>query len=148
MMGCPFSVPKYEWNVLFPEVKKCRMCYERVKIGAPPACVAACPTRAVIFGDRGTLLHEARTRISSSPGKYVPYIYGEKEVGGTSLLLISDVPFEELGMKTVASGQITDRPVPEYTDRALKWTLGVAAVWAGALTTLYLATKNQEEKEH
>lgn len=149
MMGCPFSVPKYEWNVLFPEVKKCRMCYERVKIGAPPACVAACPTKAVIFGDRGALLHEARMRISNSPGKYVPYIYGEKEVGGTSLLMISDVPFEELGMKTVASGRITDRPVPEYTDRALKWTLGVAAVWGGALATLYLATKNrEEEKEH
>lgn len=148
MMGCPFSVPKYQWDELFPEVQKCRMCYERTKIGAPPACVSACPTRAVIFGDRQMLLNEARSRIKQNPGQYVDYIYGEKEVGGTSLLMISDVPFEQLGMKTVRAGQITDRAVPEYTDQALMWTLGVAAVYGAAMATLYVANKGKEEKEH
>ncbi|MEW6448070.1 MAG: 4Fe-4S dicluster domain-containing protein [Bacillota bacterium] len=148
MMGCPFSIPKYQWNEIFPEVTKCRMCYERTKIGTPPACASACPTRAVIFGDRDELLHIARTRIKENPGLYDDYIYGEKEVGGTSLLYISDVPFEELGMKTVRSGRITDKPVPEYTDRALKWTLGVATVYGAAMAALYVATKNQEDKGH
>ncbi|RJX17390.1 MAG: 4Fe-4S dicluster domain-containing protein [Ammonifex sp.] len=149
MMGCPFSIPKYEWNELFPEVKKCRMCApERANIGAPPACVSACPTRAVIFGDRDALLQEARSRIKNNPSRYENYVYGENEVGGTSLLYISDVPFEKLGMKTVKSGQITDRPVPAYTDRALKWTVSIAAVWGAALTTLYLATKSPDDESH
>ncbi|MEW6182792.1 MAG: 4Fe-4S dicluster domain-containing protein [Bacillota bacterium] len=150
MMGCPFSIPKYQWNELFPEVMKCRMCApERANIGAPPACVAACPTKAVIFGDRNDLLEEAHKRIRSKYNglehhvDYINHVYGEHEVGGTSLLYISDVPFEELGMKT----QITDKPVPGYTDTVLKWTVGVAAVWGAALTTLYVATKKQDEQE-
>jgi len=140
MMGCPFNIPKYQWNEVFPEVSKCRMCYERTKIGAPPACASACPTEAILFGDRDELLSEARRRIRQNPGVYVDHIYGEKEVGGTSLLYISDVDFKDLGMKT----ELTEKPVPEYTDRALNWTLGVAAVYGAAMAALYVATKRQE----
>ena len=29
MIGCPFGVPKYEWQSPLPTVKKCILCYEK-----------------------------------------------------------------------------------------------------------------------
>ena len=60
-----------------------------------PACVKACPADALRFGTRDDMLQEARNRISDQPDKYVDHIYGEKEAGGTSVLYLSSVPFDE-----------------------------------------------------
>ena len=38
------------------------MCSSRVEEGQSPACVAVCPTQALIFGERQTLLEKARNR--------------------------------------------------------------------------------------
>ena len=35
--------------------------------------------------------------MAQHPGKYIDHIYGEHEVGGTSWLYISAVPFEQAG---------------------------------------------------
>ena len=43
---------------------------------------------------------EASARIDADPGKFVPKIYGKEDVGGTSILYISPVPFEQLGFDT------------------------------------------------
>ena len=45
---------------------------------------------------------EAHKRIAARPDKYVDHIYGEKELGGTSVLYLSRVPFEKLGFPTSA----------------------------------------------
>lgn len=83
-----------------PKVQKCIMCYEkRVSKGEEPACTSACPTGATKFGERDELIEEARNRINDSPDRYVDHIYGVKEAGGTSVLYLSDVPFEKLGFK-------------------------------------------------
>lgn len=101
-VACPFDVPKYEWNKGTPTVRKCRLCYDpggeydRLGQNREPACVKACTTGALKFGDRDALLAEAKSRISAD-SKYVNYIYGEKDQGGTSWLYISNVPFAELG---------------------------------------------------
>jgi len=73
------------------------MCHERLKEGKITACAEACPTGATTFGDREELLAEARKRIQEDPGAYVDHIFGEKEVGGTSVFFLSSVPFKELG---------------------------------------------------
>jgi formate dehydrogenase iron-sulfur subunit len=75
------------------------MCYEKISDGElnQPACTAACPTQATIFGERQDLLEEARRRIHDNPGKYIDHIWGEKEIGGTSVLYISDVDLETAG---------------------------------------------------
>jgi len=95
MVACPFSVPKYEWNKLLPRVQKCTMCPDRVSAGKPTACAEICPTGARKFGERDELIAEAQHR--DNPGQYVPHIYGVNEVGGTSVLLLSSVPFEQFG---------------------------------------------------
>jgi hypothetical protein len=70
--------------------------------GDVPACVAACPTGATIFGEREELIKEARRRIKDNPGRYMDHIYGEHEFGGTSVLYITgkDQPLTGLGFPT------------------------------------------------
>jgi formate dehydrogenase iron-sulfur subunit len=99
MVACPFSVPKYEWNKLLPIVRKCTMCSARLAEGKVTACTEACPTGATKFGERSALLQEARQRIQANPEQYVNHILGEHEVGGTSVLMLSSVPFEQFGYR-------------------------------------------------
>jgi formate dehydrogenase iron-sulfur subunit len=75
------------------------MCYQKIIEGEldQPACTGACPTGATIFGEREELLEEARRRIHAHPELYMNHIWGEYEVGGTSVLYISDVELDEAG---------------------------------------------------
>jgi Fe-S-cluster-containing dehydrogenase component len=111
MISCPFDVPKFEYDSPVPRIMKCRMCWERLKNGERPACAEECPAEAITFGKRTEVLEIARRRIHTDPDRYVPYIYGEHEAGGTGWLYISPVPFEELGFRT----DLGTTPLPEYT---------------------------------
>ena len=54
MIACPWEIPRYSWEQTVPFVQKCDLCYERVtSTGSPPACVAACPHEATVFGEIG-----------------------------------------------------------------------------------------------
>lgn len=98
-VACPFNVPKFEWAKAMPKVVKCELCKDRRAEGKEPACATVCPRQAVIFGKYTDLLDEAHLRIRSNPGKYVPKVYGEKELGGTQVLYLSHVDFEKLGFR-------------------------------------------------
>jgi formate dehydrogenase iron-sulfur subunit len=93
-------VPRFEYHSAVPRIQKCQLCATRVAAGEAPACVAACPAHALTFGRRDNLLEEARHRIYTEPGRYIPQIYGEREVGGTSWLYLSAVPFDQIGFRT------------------------------------------------
>jgi formate dehydrogenase iron-sulfur subunit len=123
MWACPWGVPTAEWDSLAPKIQKCTMCYGRSGEQCPesrngvaygeaqqksfaqatgqPICTKACPPGALKFGKRGDLLKEARERIAANPGKYVDGIYGEREAGGTNVLYLSPVPFEQIGLPKV-----------------------------------------------
>lgn len=96
---CPFNVPKFEWTKKAPKIVKCELCRHRLAEGKQPACSEVCPREAVIFGNYTELLADARRRIAENPGRYVPKIYGEHELGGTQVLYLSHVPFEKLGFR-------------------------------------------------
>ncbi|HKJ92948.1 MAG TPA: 4Fe-4S dicluster domain-containing protein, partial [Longimicrobiales bacterium] len=55
MVACPYGVPRYEWDEAVPHVRKCTLCYPRLKEGKEPACVEACPHDALLFGPRTAL---------------------------------------------------------------------------------------------
>jgi Ni/Fe-hydrogenase subunit HybB-like protein/Fe-S-cluster-containing dehydrogenase component len=104
MVACPFQIPAYDYHDAFaPQVRKCSLCHERLKKGEIPACVKACPRETMVFGKRSELLALAKKRMEDNPGKYVEKVYGEHEVGGTSWLYLSSVPFEKLGFLDVPS---------------------------------------------
>jgi Fe-S-cluster-containing dehydrogenase component len=121
-MACPFNVPKFEWAKAAPKIVKCELCRHRVA-GAKlakvdgfsrypkthgPACAEVCPREAVITGTRDELLFEAKHRLAAHPDRYVPKIYGERDGGGTQVLYLSHIPFENLGLP-----RLGDQPVPE-----------------------------------
>jgi Fe-S-cluster-containing dehydrogenase component len=111
MVSCPFDVPKFEYDSPVPKIQKCQLCWDRLQEGQQPACVANCPARALMFGPRAALLEEARSRVYQNPDKYVHHIYGEHEVGGTSWLYLSSVPFDQLGFPT----EVGSEAYPAYT---------------------------------
>ncbi len=153
MQACPFEVPRYEWGSLTPRIQKCRMCYERVMEGKQTACAEACQFGATTFGDREEMIREARRRISESPGAYVDHIYGLAEAGGTSVLFISHVPFEQLGFPMNVPGE----PIPALSWRVLsqipKYTVAAGVVlfgihWITARRTEVARFEAEERRRH
>jgi len=97
MVACPMQLPTYEYdNVWTPKVQKCQLCNHRTIKGELPGCVKECPRQVMTYGKREELLELAHRKIKDNPGKYVDHIYGEHEVGGTSWLYLSAVPFDDL----------------------------------------------------
>ena len=111
MQACPFQMPTYEWGSTAPRVRKCWFCYDRVVEGKQPACAEACPAEATVFGERDEMLRLARSRIAESPDDYEHYIFGEREVGGTSMLYLAGVPFKQIGFPT----NLVEKPLPLLT---------------------------------
>ncbi len=139
MVACPFEIPRYEWSANVPYVRKCNLCYDRLAEGKLPGCVEACPHKATIFGEREALLAEARRRISETPGRYVNRVYGESDVGGTSVLMISDIPLDFL----VAGGGTLDQALPDLTWAALKKVPGLALGVGGLMAGVYWITERR-----
>ena len=113
MAACPFQVPGYEYdNAFTPEVRKCTFCFdERLSKGEVPACVQACPVEVMTFGKRNELIVLAKERIGKRPDRYQPHIYGEHELGGTSWMYLSSVPFHRIGLPGFGYA-----PIPGYTE--------------------------------
>jgi formate dehydrogenase iron-sulfur subunit len=141
MIACPFNVPRYEWAKPIPVVRKCDGCFERQKAGKPTACTEACPAEATVGGTREEMLAEAKKRIAENPGAYHPVIYGEAEVGGTNVFVLSPVPFEQLGMKTGLGNQ----PMPNLTWAALSKIPKVVLGGAVGLSAIYWITHRRDE---
>lgn len=142
MLGCPFDIPKYEWDKAVPRVQKCIMCYEKhVARGEEPACVQTCPTGAIVFGTRDELLAEARRRIADAPDTYVQHIYGETEAGGTSVLFVSHVPFEQLGFRT----NVRNDPYPALTWNILSKLPNVVSVAGVGLAGIWWIIRRRDE---
>lgn len=142
MIACPFEIPAYEYNSAFsPRVMKCTMCHPRVIKGLLPGCVEVCPTEALTFGKRTDLLQIGRHRIRRFPERYVNHIYGENEMGGTSWLYISGVPFHQIGMRE----DLGTTSAPKLTAGALSAVPIVSGIWPVLLGGIYAINKRKEK---
>lgn len=140
MIACPFAIPKYEWSKALPGVRKCILCHERVSEGQQTACAEACPTGATLFGERAEVLQEAQKRLRENPTQYVKHIYGEKEVGGTSVLMLSSVPFAQFGFPT----NLGEKPLPYLTANVIEHIPDVATVGWAVLGGIWWITHRRE----
>ncbi|MFN8547848.1 MAG: 4Fe-4S dicluster domain-containing protein [Candidatus Eisenbacteria bacterium] len=129
MVACPFGVPTYEWSSRTPRIRKCFFCTSRIAKGQKTACAEACPVEATSFGTREEMLAEAHRRIEESPDTYVHTVYGEHEAGGTSVLYLSDIPFEKLGLPV----GVPEEPLPGLTFRVLEKIPSVSTLWGTML---------------
>jgi formate dehydrogenase iron-sulfur subunit len=91
-MSCPWGVPNFDEEI--HSIRKCTMCFDRIDQGLEPSCVATCPTDALKF----MTLEEAQRMAREEKTKGL-HVYGLSEVGGTSWIYISDVPFSEFGLQ-------------------------------------------------
>ena len=146
IISCPFDVPKFEYQSPNPKIQKCRMCFELLQEGQKPVCVENCPAEALLFGKRRDLLEIARARIYADPENYYHKIYGEHEVGGTGVLYLASVPFEELGLRN----DLGTTAYPEYNKTFLYSVPAVLILWPAFLLGLHSASverKNNKLKE-
>lgn len=136
MIACPFSIPRYQWESAVPYVRKCTMCFPRLSQGKIPACVEACDQQATIFGTRDDLLAEAHRRIRDNPGRYVDKVVGQTEVGGTSVLFISDIDLSFVE----DNSDVGERPLPELTWAALTKVPPMILAVGGLMAGVYWIT--------
>lgn len=131
LLACPYGVPRYEWFDRMPRVRKCNL---------NGACVKACPTHALVDGTRRELIAEAHARIREAPKRYHDHVYGEHEGGGTSYLILSGLPFEQLGLPALPA---TVRS--SYADALMSavpgWIIGLGLFLGG----LYRLDKRQRD---
>ena len=146
MVACPFDIPTYEYNdPITPRIRKCTFCFDRTsKEGRVPACVEMCPTETLIFGKRNELVKLAHQRINMHPRTYIDHVYGEHEVGGTSWLYLSGVPFEELGLRT----DLGNQPIPGLSKGFLFTvkTFEIVAVWPLVFAAFYALSQMRDKK--
>jgi Fe-S-cluster-containing dehydrogenase component len=154
--ACPFHIPRFEYNKALPKIGKCELCRHRMADGHYAACAEVCPTGATLYGKVTDLKAEARRRLALTPGeatsfprgrlggpdwsyqgtapKYVPQIYGEKELGGTQMIKLSSVPFEKLGHRPLPERSYAS--ISEGLQHTLYSYLALPAVVLGALSVI------------
>jgi formate dehydrogenase iron-sulfur subunit len=74
--ACPFNVPRYDKN---DKVSKCNLCADRIANNMSPACAKTCPTGAISYGDRDTLIAKSQKAGYSK-------LYGQADLGGLGAL--------------------------------------------------------------
>ena len=115
------------------------MCFDRIDQGLEPACVQTCPTDALEFMS----LEEAQriTREAANDGLEV---YGLSEVGGTSWLYISDVPFSEFGLP-----EYSEATQKSFQTQLLTRFAGIGLLVGGALLVVakFFDRKESVEEE-
>jgi len=141
MQACPHNIPRYEWGTTQPRIRKCNLCINRVNSGGLPACVESCPTEATLFGDKNQLIEIAKKRLKDNPEKYYQHIYGLEEVGGSHVMVLSPVPFEQLGFVS----HLPKKPMPDFTAQAMEKIPSVVVSGGVFLAGMYWLTKRKNK---
>ena len=86
--GCPFDVPRFSQTT--GKMSKCTLCVDRVSVGLEPACIKACPTGCLHFGNKEDMLQLAATRVNQLKNNGFPNagVYDPKGVGGTGVVTV------------------------------------------------------------
>lgn len=149
MVACPWDAPTFEYHKALPVIQKCDFCKDaRIAHGLPPACADACPAGAITYGTRGDLIREAHNRIRNNPQVYNDHLYGEFELGGTSVLVLApkEVRFEDLGYPLY--GDVPPFRLQENIQHAIfKYFIPPVALYAVLGFIAYYTRKNKETTE-
>jgi formate dehydrogenase iron-sulfur subunit len=94
-VACPFDVPGY--NQKEKSMFRCTLCTDRITndVDLQPACVKACATGALHFGDRDEMIEMAESRAEElrAEGYSSARVYGKDELGGLRYIyVLADEP--------------------------------------------------------
>jgi formate dehydrogenase iron-sulfur subunit len=144
--GCGYCIPACPYGVIDQRqgdgrAWKCTLCYDRISVGAEPACAKACPTDSIQFGVLDELRQRADRRVTQlhDAGVTDARLYGrdpDDGVGGDgAFFLLLDEP-EVYGLP----------PDPVVTTRDLPtmWkNVGIAAAaMAAAISASFLGSRS------
>jgi formate dehydrogenase iron-sulfur subunit len=76
--------------------------------------------------------------------RYSPKIYGESEVGGTGWLLISNIPPEQMGLRT----DLGKKSIPEHTAGFLFSVPHVDILWPAVMFGFNYLTSGKKGDHH
>ncbi len=167
-MACPFGIPKFEYDeALTPRIRKCFMCSHQLAEKNITGCAEACPTGATLFGKFEDILKEAKRRTVLKEGenysypvhtldgkfkasrpaaKYINYVYGEKDGGGTQIIVLSAVSFQKLGLPKLP--EYSSGSKSEGLQHALyQGLIGPLVVFGGLLFAAFRSVKNEQKEE-
>lgn len=91
--NCPFAIPRYDPTD--NRAKKCTFCYDRVSNGLAPACVKACLSGALEFGERRDIISKIENRLAKlrASDNRLARAYGIEEMGGMGMIyILNDSP--------------------------------------------------------
>jgi len=105
-MSCPYDIPRVDPKTKV--VTKCDMCIDRVKSGRLPACVQACPTGTMNFGDREDMLKLAGERLAKAKEKHPQAMLVDPD--DTRVIYLAAIPPENYHeyLEADASGIVPD----------------------------------------
>ena len=163
--ACPFGVPRFTYDSATPVISKCQLCQHRWPEGKYAACAEVCPTGATLFGKVSDIKAEIARRKALKPGtptqfprgrlggpdqsyeapvaKYVDHVYGEKEVGGTQMMMLAGVSFEKLGYPALPQTSFASQS--ETLQHTLYGGLVLPVAFLGALT--WVAKRNVKAED-
>ncbi len=97
---CPFGAPRIGKQDVSPRMPvapgasrvvsySCVFCGDRLEDGLSPACVKACPSGALVFGERDDLIEQGKSRLDAIKTAHpTARLYGADELGGLHVMLI------------------------------------------------------------
>ena len=143
MAACPFGVP---------EVRVGQGCSGRSQVhhvrqargrtASQTACAEICPTGATLVRrPRRLCWKRPRSAFTTIPDTYLHHIFGETEVGGTSVLLLSSIGFNKFGFRT----DLTERALPLYTYQVLSRIPDFVPLFGTMLGGIYWITHRRED---
>jgi formate dehydrogenase iron-sulfur subunit len=144
--GCGYCIPACPYGVIDQRqgdgrAWKCTLCYDRLSVGATPACAQACPTESIQFGPLEELRVRARGRVETlhEAGVADARLYGHDPsdgVGGDgAFFLLLDEP-EVYGLPP--DPVVTTRDLPEIWRKV---GLAAAGLVAAALASFVRAPR-------
>jgi len=86
--ACPYDIPRFSASTGI--MGKCTMCFDRTKEGLLPACVKACPTGTMNFGDRKDMLEKAKKRLDELRKVYKDAMLANPDDVRVIFLLVDD----------------------------------------------------------
>jgi formate dehydrogenase iron-sulfur subunit len=140
--SCPFKVPRFDFEKRV--TRKCTLCFDRLYLNySKPACVAACPVEALLFGYKHEIILEAMRRVQKKEN--ARYILGLREAGGTDMLTILPATPQDFGL-IVAPNKVVNHNLDKLRITGAGF-MGASAL-AGLMYTYEALTRGKGKKDH
>ncbi|PLR79016.1 4Fe-4S ferredoxin [Bacillus sp. V3-13] len=162
-VGCGYCVQNCTFDVVklatyhdkngkeYRKAQKCTLCTDRLEQGLQPACVTACHTDCLVYGEKAEVLAEAQKRLAKIKDRYPnANIYNPQGIDGTvTVYLLADKP-AVYGLPEDPKIPLSQVVWKDYAQPIGKAMLGATtmAVIGAVISNSFLKKKDPEQGGH